>query len=524
MSEIQLPAHEDVVVRCLLERNAVEAPDEVFVTFEDGAAWTRADALEQAYAAANALRAVGVRQDDVVGVFLPDGADFLRAWWGANVLGATMLPIHRAFHGSSLAHVLALGEPVVIVAESPFTERLADVDLGGAVLLEPATLRSGDSSPPELERSLRLWDVFALILTSGTTGPSKLSATTYHQIYVSGAALVLNWGGSARDVALLDLPLFHLAALFITVGSLAGRARLAVRSAPALDRYWEVARDTGATIGMLLSAMVPFLLAQPRRPAEAEHRLRLLMTAPLPPDVDAFRARFGVAEFTTAFGSTEVPGALGRTPDQPLLPGYCGRVRRGFEVRLVDGHDVEVPVGEVGQAVIRTELPWMLSAGYVKNPEATAAAWRNGWFHTGDLLRRDADGNFFYVDRGKDALRRRGENISSFEVETQLAAHPGVAEAACVPERSDAGVDDEVKVWIVPTPGVELDFAELLRHCLDRLPYFAVPRYFEQIDELPKTASARVQKYLLRERGNGELTWDRERHGMRVTRRGLVRA
>ena len=375
-----MPPHEDVVLRHLLERNAAEAPDEVFVTFEDGTTWTRAQALREAYVSANALRAAGVGRDDRVGVLLSNGADFLRAWWGANVLGATVLPIHLAFHGPSLQHVLDLGEPRVIVTEGGRAERLTGVDLAGAAVLAPALLRTGDATPPQLERPLRLWDISAMILTSGTTGPSKLSATTYLHLHTSGAALVLNWGGSSEDVALVDLPLFHLAAMFVTVGSLAGRARLAVRSAPALDRYWEVARDTGATISVLLSTMVPYLLGQPPRAAEREHRLRLMMMAPLPADLEAFQRRFGITDITTAYGCTEVPGALGRTPDQPLVPGYCGRPRRGFEVRLVDEHDIEVPPGEVGQIAIRTELPWMLSAGYVKDLEATAAAWRNGWF------------------------------------------------------------------------------------------------------------------------------------------------
>jgi crotonobetaine/carnitine-CoA ligase len=166
----------------------------------------------------------------------------------------------------------------------------------------------------------------------------------------------------------------------------------------------------------------------------------------------------------------------------------------------------------------------MVSVGYVDNPEATAAAWRNGWFHSGDLMRRDTSGNFYYVDRNKDALRRRGENISSHEVEAEVIRYPGIIEVACVPVRTVADVDDEVKVWLVAENGAEpLDFGELLAFCVESLPHFAVPRYFELADELPKTASAKVQKFQLRERGNGPATWDREAHGYRVTRQGLSR-
>jgi carnitine-CoA ligase len=433
------------------------------------------------------------------------------------------VPINLAFRGSMLAHLLKLAEPVVIIAEGEYVSRLESAGAGTAKQLRPADLHGHDLSVPELDRELGVWDTAAFILTSGTTGPSKLSRTSYLQLFVSGSALVHTWGGSVSDVCLIDLPLLHLAGMFMTVGSLSAQAGLAVRSAPALSRYWEVARETGATMAVILSTMVTYLLAQEPRPAEQEHRLRLIMATPLPDDVTAFQERFHIADFTTAYGMTEVPGALSRQPGQPLVAGYCGRTRPGFEVRLVDDHDVEVPVGGVGQAIVRTALPWMLTGGYVKDPAATVAAWRNGWFHTGDLLRRDADGNHFFVDRQRDALRRRGENISTYEVEREVLAFPDVAEVACVAERSGAAVDDEVKVWLVPRAGARIVPEELLRFCVARMPHFMVPRYIEVTDELPKTASARVQKYQLRERGSSQRTWDREMHGWKVTRSGLER-
>jgi crotonobetaine/carnitine-CoA ligase len=234
--------------------------------------------------------------------------------------------------------------------------------------------------------------------------------------------------------------------------------------------------------------------------------------------------RFNVAELHAAYGSTEVSGPIVRHPDDELVWGYCGRARTGFEVRLVDEHDVEVPVGEMGEVVVRTDQPWMLTSGYVDNPDANAAAWRNGWFHTGDAMRRDEAGRFFFMDRLKDAVRRRGENISSFEVEAEVVAFPGVSEVACVPHREPDGVEDEVKVWLVPEEGAAVDFDELLRFCAERMPYFMVPRYIELATSLPKTPSERVKKHLLRQQGNGPAAWDREEHGYRMTRDGLTRA
>jgi crotonobetaine/carnitine-CoA ligase len=250
----------------------------------------------------------------------------------------------------------------------------------------------------------------------------------------------------------------------------------------------------------------------------------MLISSPLPPDPEAFMKRFGVGDIITAFGSTEVSGCFVRTGDIPIVKGSVGRLRPGYEVRLVDDHDIEVPEGEAGELLVRTDFPWALTTAYVANPEATAAAWRNGWFHTGDSLRRDSSGDYSFHDRLKDALRRRGENISSFEVERAVVAHPGVAEVACVAAASDHGVDDEVKVWIVPAGETEIEFAALAEFLVERLPHFMVPRYYEAVPELPKTETMRVKKHLLRERGNTAATWDLEAHGLRVTKSGLTKA
>jgi crotonobetaine/carnitine-CoA ligase len=207
----------------------------------------------------------------------------------------------------------------------------------------------------------------------------------------------------------------------------------------------------------------------------------------------------------------------------PLVRGYCGRPQPGYECRIVDENDIERPVGEPGELIVRHEDPWVISPAYVDNPAATASAWRNGWFHTGDLMRRDEEGRFFYVDRVKDSLRRRGENISSAEVEYEVKAFPGITEAACVAYRMPNATDDEVKVWIVPGKGQSIDCEALLRFCVERMPYFMVPRFFEVIEELPKTHNQKILKFDLRERGNSAQTWDREAHGFLVTRTGLER-
>jgi crotonobetaine/carnitine-CoA ligase len=234
-------------------------------------------------------------------------------------------------------------------------------------------------------------------------------------------------------------------------------------------------------------------------------------------DPEAFRRRFGVAELCSVYGQTEISTPLLVPPGAEIVSGSVGRPRDGVELRIADAHDLSVPDGEVGELLVRTHLPYEMNLGYFGHPETTARAWRNGWFHTGDAFRRDADGNYFYVDRTRDTLRRRGENISSFQVEAEVSTHPDVLEVACVGVPAELG-EDEVKVFVVPVGGRSIDPAELVGFLVPRLPRFMVPRYVEVVDELPKNQTLRVQKYLLRGRPNGPGTWDREAAGIVVPR------
>lgn len=196
-----------------------------------------------------------------------------------------------------------------------------------------------------------------------------------------------------------------------------------------------------------------------------------------------------------------------------------GRPRSGIEVRLVDEHDREVPVGSPGEVVVRASLPWVLNAGYFRNPEATAQAWRNGWFHTGDIARRDAEGDLFYLDRSKDVIRRRSENISSVELEAAVRTHPAVQDAAAIGVDTPEG--EEVLVVVTPQPGQQIDPEHLLRFLIPRLPHFMVPRFVRVVDALPKTQTNRVQKAELRRQGLTVDCWDRERVGLSVKRQRL---
>ena len=510
----------DVVVGDLLVRNAADRPDEVFVTFEDGTAWTRAEGLAAARLAAAGLRRAGVGHGSRVALLMGNGPDFLRAWWGASLLGAVTFPVNTAFRGGSLARAIKLGSPTVVIADADLSGRLPALDIPR---LDPAELRNGTADPAVPGRTAALWDDQFLLMTSGTTGPSKLVRISYLYPYAGYSSILASQGFGSDDTFLIDLPLFHMAAVGYAYSCLVTGSRMHVRARPDLNRYWEVLRDHDITGCVLISSMVPVLLARPPREAERAHRMKFMLAAPVPTDVATFKERFRIPTLLTAWGSTEMASPTIGEGMPGVAPGFCGTVRPGYEVRLVDADEQEVPPGTVGEGLVRAARPYVMSSGYFDDDAATGRAWRHGWFHTGDLLRADASGDLHFVDRAGDAIRRRGENVSAFEVEQVLATFSGVAEAAVVPVRSETGVDHEIKAWVVGSPGAGIDWPKLLEHCVEHLPHFMVPRYFEAIAELPKSPSAKVQKYLLRERGNGASTWDSVAHGLVVTRRGLER-
>lgn len=515
---MDMPRRGEVVTPYLLERNAAERPDGRAAAFEDGTAWTYRDALSVARRSANALYAEGVRQGDHVAVLLPNGPGFLAAWLGITSLGAVIVPANVAFKGVMLAHLLRITRPVRVVTTTALAANVAEV--ADVPIVDPAALAAGRDEPPPRDRDIELWDTHHIMLTGGTTGPSKAARCSHLHFHNLGLYGTVDRDLGPDDVFLIDLPLFHTAALGMVGGCLVTRTPISVRSGPDLRNYWATLKETGATIAVILSSMVGFLMAQEPSPADRDHRLRFLISIPIGADAPEFMARFGIPELVAAYGGTEVSTAMSSPMGEPVKPQTCGRLRGGYVARIVDEHDMPVERGGVGELIVRHEMPWALSTEYVGDPEGTLRAWRNGWFHTGDLFRQDEAGDYYFVDRAKDAVRRRGVNISCFEVERAVLTHPGVRAVACVAAPSPMGVDDELKAWIVPSG--EVDLGRLVRHLAEVLPHFMVPRYYELIAELPHNPSMKVQKYVLRERGNSERTWDAETDGrIRVTSRGL---
>ncbi|WP_306094800.1 AMP-binding protein [Qipengyuania flava] len=526
----RIPNRDECVLRYLLDRWANERPDQPHVVFADGAEWTFAELRDKVRTKAAGLRAMGIEQGEHVAVWLPNGPDALIAFYAINYIGAVFVPFNTAYRGQLLQHVIANSGARVLLVHPDLVPRLSEIDLGRVERLVVTTgievpeaprpiqrfdeLAGAADETLELARPIEPWDIQSIIYTSGTTGPSKGVLSSYLHMFTNAGPE--SWPMvDENDRYMCVAPIFHIGGMGPPFVMLARGASVAMIDNFSTEDFWAVAKATQSTVVFLLGVMATFLLKAEPRPDDRDHTVRKAFMVPLTGDAPAFTERFGV-DIYTIFNMTEISSPI-VSEANPTKIGTCGRVRDGVDVRLVDRNDCEVPIGEIGEMLVRTDRPWAMNSGYNANPEATAKAWRNGWFHTGDAFRRDEDGYFYFVDRVKDAIRRRGENISSFEVEADVCSHPAVREAAAVAVPSEFS-EDEVMVIVAPVPGQKLEARQLAEFLIDTMPYFMVPRYIRILDELPKTPSAKVMKADLRKEGVTPDTWDREAAGLRVRR------
>jgi crotonobetaine/carnitine-CoA ligase len=528
--DARVPSREDCVLRYVLEKRAEQHPDKPFMRLPDGDAISYGEFRASVERAAAGLAALGVKQGDYVNVWLPNGVDMVRIWFAINWLGAVYVPINTAYRGNVLAHVIANGGAELMIVASDLVERLAHIDraqlrtlvvAGGKEHAIPGMefvpLEELDADPatlPPLKQPIEPWDVQSIIYTSGTTGRSKGVLSSYtHMWHMTGvqAFPMLD----ETDCYLISLPFFHVGGTLPIIAMLNRGGTVGMGGDFATEAFWPTVRATGATYTILLGVMSTFLSKQTPSPDDRDHTLKKITMIPLPDDWRDFAERFGPTVWTL-FNMTEVSVPIFSEPN-PQAPGTCGKQRPGVDLRIVDVHDREVPVGEIGELIVRTDAPWALNSGYYKNPEATAQAWRNGWFHTGDGFRKDEHGNYFFVDRMKDAIRRRGENISSFEVEAEILTHPKIRECAVVAVPNEMAEDDVLAI-VAPATGAAVDPLELLEFLKPRLAHFMLPRYVRIMTDLPRTPTQKVEKYVLRQQGLTSDTWDREKAGVKIRR------
>ena len=520
------------VLRYLIDDWAEKQPDAVYAVFEDGSQWTYADLRQRVVAKAAGLQHLGVTRGAHVAVWMQNGPDALITFYAINYLGAVFVPFNTAYRGAILEHVLANSDAKLLIAHGALLDRLVGINtaaietiltLGAPAAALPFAIHDfGSVSGAEadlipLDRPIEPWDIQSIIYTSGTTGPSKGVLSSYLHLYTNAGPESWHFV-TGQDRFLVNMPIFHIGGLGIPFVMLARGGSIALMENFSTDGFWDFVRRTQCTAIFLLGVMATFLIKRPPAPDDRDHQVRVAFMVPLTEAAGPFHDRFGIDVFTI-FNMTEISSPI-VSEANPKKLGTCGTVRPGVEVRLVDENDCEVPLGAVGEMIVRTDRPWAMNSGYYKNAEATAKAWRNGWFHTGDAFRRDADGYYYFVDRVKDAIRRRGENISSFEVESDVTAHPDVREAAVIGVPSEYS-EDEVMAVIAPVPGQNIDLEALMEFLIARMPYFMVPRYIRVMAELPKTPTAKVMKAELRAEGITPDTWDREAAGIRLKKERL---
>ena len=536
------------VLPLILRRRAEEDPDRAYLKFADQPWLSYGQVNAQANQIANALLERGVQKGESVSVMLPNCAEFLPVWYGILKAGAVMSSINTAYKGDFLSWTINLVEAKKLIISDQYLDRLDLIKdelpkLEHVIVLasgaqegpdpakwpwEPlAALLEASDAEPGVEYS---WtDDARIMFTSGTTGRSKGVIKQNAADYFSARGLLEVVSATAgksveslsEDTFFSCLPLFHSNAQVLSgYPALVAGGRVAYVERFSSSRFWQQVIDAEATIFNSIGAVSYFIWNIPASELDRAHNVHTCFAAPAPRDIyNEFQERFGV-KFIEGYGLTETGMATYMDPTRPAVPGSMGKANPGYEVQIVEpGTDRPLPPDTPGEIVVDMKIPNIVMRAYYGMPEKTAEDFRNLKLHTGDLGRMDADGYFYFMDRVKDYIRRRGENVSSMEVERQVSDHPQVKEAAAIGVKAGEGASSEDEIMIVCIPeGEAPDPAELTHWMAERMPYFMVPRYIRFVEQLPKTPTERVQKVKLRDEGITADTFDREAAGITIKR------
>ncbi len=510
-------------------------PSKAFVQIVEGPTLTFGEANERAGRIAAYFDQLGVRPGDPVVVLLHNDLDFVATWLGLGRLGAVAVMLNTELKGMFLQHQMEdSGARFAVVAPSllPVLEEIAGrlASLKTIVLAGQDTAASGSHGAPWSLASLSGWqdcspyngspprasDIACIMYTSGTTGPAKGVLMPHAHCFLYGLGSIDNLGMTEDDRYYVTLPLYHANGLLMQIlACLIAGATAILRERFSAQGWLTDVRRYRATLTNTLGVTAPFIFAQPASEIDRDHALRIILAAPNPPELEeVWRTRFGIADIVSGFGMTEVNIPVwGRPGTAAAPPGSAGLVyNQYFQIQIFDPDtDTALPPGTVGEIVVRPLAPFGFMAGYHRLPDKTCDAWRNLWFHTGDAGYVDEKGYVFFVDRIRDCIRRRGHNISSFEIERAFLALEGVAEVAAFAVPSDiTGGEDEIMVSLVRAQDASLTPEEASSQAESELPRFAYPRYIEIVPALPKTQTGKVQKTELRKRGIPSGIWDRE--------------
>ena len=482
----------------------------------------------------NALEALGVGKGDKVCLMLPNIPEFLYTWWGNAKLGGVTVPLNTALKGEGLSYLINHSDAETLVVSRRYMSAIAEIrdslrHLRHLIVLADESTEPCESAATELDFAELLtapatspmkevWsdDVDSIMYTSGTTGLPKGVIHRHSRCY-GGFVLPIATGYGDADVVYNTLPLFHVGGQNMVWMSLVSDTAAAMAERFSASRFWDDVRAYGATYTLCLGAMIPMLAKQPQRPDDHDNPLRIALSAAAPPAIwEAFEKRFGV-RIVELYAQTEGGFMLNSDARANGKVGAMGKPSGGYTMRVVDDNDCDLPPGGVGELVYRSTTTDDMPE-YYKDPEATAEKNRGGWIRSGDLAYKDEDGYFFFVDRKNDFMRRRGENISSHEVESVVNGHQDVLESAAYALPSELG-EDEVTVAVVLKPNARLTPESLVQYCKERMASFMVPRFVRFLDAFPKTGTERTMKYELKGQGVTPDTWDLEVTGDASTRR-----
>ncbi len=532
----------------VLKRRAAEHPDRDYLKFADRPWISYGEINARSNRIANSLISRGVQPGESVSVMMPNCEEFIPVWFGILKAGAVMSSINTAYKGDFLSWTINLVESKKLFISDEYLDRL-DLIKGELPTLEhvvvqesgkregpdptlpneplEALLAGSDAEPDGIAYS---WtDDARIMFTSGTTGRSKGVIKQNAADYFSARGLLEVVSATAgksvesleEDTFFSCLPLFHSNAQVLSgYPALVAGGRVAYTERFSSSRFWQQIIDAEATIFNSIGAVSYFIWNIPESDLDKAHKVHTCFAAPAPRDIyNEFQDRFGV-KFIEGYGLTETGMATYMDPTKPGVPGSMGKANPGYEVTIVEpGTDRPLPPDTPGEIVVDMKIPNIVMRAYYGMPEKTAEDFRNLKLHTGDLGRMDEDGYFYFMDRVKDYIRRRGENVSSMEVEKQVSDHPNIKEAAAIGVKAGEGASSEDEIMVVCIPeGAAPDPAELTHWLAERIPYFMVPRYIRFVETLPKTPTERVQKVKLREQGITPDTFDREAAGITITR------
>jgi len=494
---------------------------------------------------ANGLINMGIKKGDKVAVYMPNSDDYVITWFGILKMGAVMVPINTAYKMDFLQYIIDSSDSIVLFIAEEYLERMPPIakeifQLKNVIVwtrdgsdkfkkhgfnFKKMTsytkfITSQKSSDPGVD--ITFVDHARLMYTSGTTGRSKGVVRPCAADYSSARNYAEIMDVGPNDVCFTCLPLFHSNAMVMTVyPALIVGAKAVVEEKYSASQFWKWMVDHQVTKFNLVGAISYFMWNTPPVPEEKQHKVKLVLGSPAPHDIiEEFMERFNF-KFMEGYGLTEIGQCTWMRPGEVFRVGSCGKEAPGYEIKIGDPEtDEEVPRGEIGEIIVRPRTPNIMLHYYNKMPEKTVQDFRNFWFHTGDAGRMDKDGYIYFVDRVKDYLRCKGENISSFEVEKIVGSHPDVEESGAIGVKAEAGryAEDELMIVVVPKKGKTIDPVKLIKFLEPKMPYFMIPRFIRFEESLPKTGTQRVQKNKLRDKGITKDTWDMKKAGYKVKR------